>query len=690
MSTRRASWLAWSLAATGLAMLAAGTVLVVINLDAVGSNAAVIVLFGSCAVIGALAVSRQPDNLVGWLFLAAGVVAALQILPGELAVFMYRHGGPLLAVQWLAWLGNWGWIVAYAPLLTLLPLLFPDGRLPSRRWRPLAWLAFGWIAFLAVAFAIAPGRFDQPPVDNPAGIGPSGSFAAAISSSNLPLFVAAIICVLCVCSLFFRYRRADGDVRQQVKWFGLGVAFTLACLLAGWAAWAAQGAQQWSLDVLGTIGILGVPVGAAIAILWFRLFDIDVVISKAIVYGSLAAFIAIVYVGLVAGVGQLAGSIGTPALSAIAAAIVALAFQPVRRRMQRFANRLVYGRRATPYEVLSDFSGQVAHAYSVEDILPKMAQIVTAGTGAARAEVWLRVGAELRSVARWPQNGAASPSPVPMPSGDIPVFGDGEAVFPVVHQGDMLGAIAVRAPAGDPITTDKEKLIANLAAQAGLVLRNVRLLEDIRASRQRIVTAQDAAARRLERNIHDGAQQQLVALAIKTGLADSLVGHDDAEAHQMLSQIQAEIQEALADLRDLARGIYPPLLADMGLVAALQAQTRKSVLPAVVEGDGLGRYPQEAETAVYFCALEALQNVAKYAQASQAIIRLSASNGALAFCVEDDGVGFDPNATGHGSGIQGMSDRLAALGGELQVTSTPGAGTIVKGTVPVHGLNGPM
>ena len=170
---------------------------------------------------------------------------------------------------------------------------------------------------------------------------------------------------------------------------------------------------------------------------------------------------------------------------------MALAFQPVRHRTQRFANRLVYGQRATPYEVLSDFSGQVAHAYSVEDILPKMAQIVAAGTGAARTEVWLRVGAELRSVARWPQDGAASPSPVPMPSGEIPEFGEGEAVFPVVHQGDMLGAIAVQAPAGDPITADKEKLIANLAAQASLVLRNVRLLEDIRASRQRIVTALD-------------------------------------------------------------------------------------------------------------------------------------------------------------------------------------------------------
>src|SRR5215813_5129399 len=217
-----------------------------------------------------------------------------------------------------------------------------------------------------------------------------------------------------------------------------------------------------------------------------------------------------------------------------------------------------------------------------------MAQIVAAGTGVARTEVWLRVGAELRSGARWPQDGAPSPSPVPMPSGEIPEFAEGEAVFPVVHQGDMLGAIAIQAPAGDPITADKEKLIANLAAQASLVLRNVRLLEDIRASRQRIVTAQDAAARRLERNIHDGAQQQLVALAVKLRLADAFVGRDDARAHAMLGELQSESQDALETLRDLARGIYPPLLADRGLVAALEAQIRKSPFPISIEADGIG------------------------------------------------------------------------------------------------------
>jgi signal transduction histidine kinase len=376
--------------------------------------------------------------------------------------------------------------------------------------------------------------------------------------------------------------------------------------------------------------------------------------------------------------------------SAIAAAIVALAFQPARRWLQRVANRLVYGQRATPYEVLSEFTDQAAHAYSVDDALPYMAQIVATGTGTKRAEVWLRVGTELRCAACWPADGAAASGSMPMASDELPRFAAGESIFPVIHQGDLLGAIVVKPPASDPITADKEKLIANLAAQAGLVLRNVRLVEDIRASRQRIITAQDAAARRLERDIHDGAQQQLVALAIKTRLADGLVGKDDEELHQMLAQIMTDLQDTLRDLRDLARGIYPPLLADAGLVSALRAHATKSALPVVIEADGIRRYAQEAETAVYFCALEALQNSAKYASATQITIRLSNSDGALEISVADDGIGFDPAATSYGTGLQGMSDRLAALGGQLRVTSAPGSGTRIEGRVPVAACLSPV
>jgi len=169
-------------------------------------------------------------------------------------------------------------------------------------------------------------------------------------------------------------------------------------------------------------------------------------------------------------------------------------------------------------------------------------------------------------------------------------------------------------------------------------------------------------------------------------LAETTVDSDKAAARAMLVQAQADATDALENLRDLARGIYPPLLAERGLAAALKAQARRSPIPVTVEADGLGRYPQEAEAAVYFCALEALQNVAKYAGASRATVRLAGPAGVLEFSVADDGAGFDPGSSEYGTGLQGMADRLAALGGDLRVRSRPGQGTTVTGQLPVRPL----
>jgi signal transduction histidine kinase len=200
------------------------------------------------------------------------------------------------------------------------------------------------------------------------------------------------------------------------------------------------------------------------------------------------------------------------------------------------------------------------------------------------------------------------------------------------------------------------------------------------------VTAQDARAKALERNIHDGAQQQLVALAVQMRLLEGLVDRDPAKAKEMAADLQAAANTTLEDLRDLARGIYPPLLADKGLAAALGAQARKAAVPTEVRTDGVGRYPAETEATVYFCVLEALNNVAKYAGANTATVSLVASNGDLRFTVDDDGIGFDPAATGYGTGIQGMADRLDAVGGHLEIRSEPGRGTTVTGAIAVdHG-----
>jgi signal transduction histidine kinase len=253
----------------------------------------------------------------------------------------------------------------------------------------------------------------------------------------------------------------------------------------------------------------------------------------------------------------------------------------------------------------------------------------------------------------------------------------------VRDRGELLGALSVEMPASDPMTPDKERLVADLASQAGLVLRNVALVEELRESRRRLVAAQDHERRKLERNIHDGAQQQLVALAVKARLARQFVARDPAKTEEMLGQIEAETQTALDDLRDLARGIYPPLLADKGLGSALDAQARKAPFPVRVDADGVGRLPQDVEAAVYFSCLEALQNIAKYAQASNATIELRLEASMLRFAVSDDGCGFDP-ASVSGSGLQGVTDRLAAIGGTFEVESVPGAGTTVAGRVPIR------
>jgi signal transduction histidine kinase len=389
-------------------------------------------------------------------------------------------------------------------------------------------------------------------------------------------------------------------------------------------------------------------------------------------------------VGIVIGIGSLVGGRGNLFLSIVATAVVAVAFQPIRSRARHFANRLVYGKRATPYEVLSTFSDHLGEAYSTEDILPRIARMIGEATGAERAKVWVRVGSELRAAAAWPDGGDVA-ARLGVNGTQLPAFPGDERPYPVQHQGELLGALSLETSRREPLNPTQEKLVTDLAGQAGLILRNVRLIEELRASRQRLVAAQDEERRRLERNIHDGAQQQLVALAVKIRLARTMAARDVEKAQSLLDELQGETQDALENLRDLARGIYPPLLADKGLAAALEAQARKVPFPVRVEPNGIGRYTAEAEATAYFCVLEALQNAAKYAEASSATVRLGQEDRHLVFSVADDGRGFDPAATPPGSGLQNMSDRLEALGGTVDISSSPGAGTTVTGRIPVEG-----
>jgi signal transduction histidine kinase len=421
---------------------------------------------------------------------------------------------------------------------------------------------FGLFGMLEVIALIASTASWNDPFTN-------GNTGGPVNTVLIVLFIVAIVAVpLTILTSFastvVRFKGSTGDERLQLKWFATAAGLTAITF----AISVPFGGDSPVFSILTDVGLAFLYVAIARAILKYRLYEIDVVIGKTVVFATLVVFITIVYIGLVVGIGALVGNQRSPLLSALAAALVAIAFQPVRLRARRFANRLVYGRRATPYEVLTDFTARASETYSTEDVLPRMARILADGVGATQARVWLRVGSELRPAASWPSNGSVKP--VPIPDAERFTFPDRERAFPVRYAGELLGAISVITPPDEPLAADREQLLSDVAAQAALVLRNVRLIEELRESRRRIVTAQDERAKALERNLHDGAQQQLVALAVKQRLAETLVDRDPEKAKAMLADIQTETQEALETLRDLARGIYPPLLADKGLAAALE------------------------------------------------------------------------------------------------------------------------
>lgn len=265
----------------------------------------------------------------------------------------------------------------------------------------------------------------------------------------------------------------------------------------------------------------------------------------------------------------------------------------------------------------------------------------------------------------------------------------------VVHQGEEVGDISVAKAEGATLTDEEQRLLEDLGSQAALALRNLKLtseleerLEELQASRQRIVTAQDQERRRVERDIHDGAQQQLVALAINLGLAKALVAEDPSEAERVLEQLKVDAREALETLRDLARGLFPPLLVDSGVVVALRAHIDKMGLDAEVH-DSLGdaRFDPRVEAAVYFCCREALQNASKHAPGAEVSVRLAVQDGWLGFSVTDNGPGFDASAVRAGSGLGNLADRVEALGGHFEFRSAPGQGTTIAGQVPAHALS---
>ncbi len=402
------------------------------------------------------------------------------------------------------------------------------------------------------------------------------------------------------------------------------------------------------------------------------------IVSRALVYAALAVIISGVYVTVVVVGGMLIGGSGDPpmVLAITATAIVAAASRPVRRRLQRMVDRLVLGRRSTPHEVLSDFARRVAA--NDDRLLARVAQSLVDGTGASRVEVLVNTGSGPVSAAVWPPT---SPHGARQP----PV------VFAILHGCAELGSLVLTPSPGQHLSESDRNLVEQIAGGMGLALRNRALTEtlarrvgELRASRGRLVRLQDDARRRLERDLHDGAQQQLVALRVKLGLAQVVAEKDEAQVTvAVLRRLADEADRVIDAVRDFARGVYPPLLEAEGLGPTIAALARRASLPVRTHIDGVGRHDRDVESTVYARVVEALRNVETHARAHEATVTVRERDAGLEFQVCDDGAGFDLDTTRLGAGLTNVADRIDALAGSLSLWSHPGRGTRVEGRLPV-------
>jgi signal transduction histidine kinase len=422
---------------------------------------------------------------------------------------------------------------------------------------------------------------------------------------------------------------------------------------------------------------------------------------RVLVASGLVCFVVAVYVVVVLGGGVLVGRTDSPsvALSVLATAGVALLFAPVQSTVERVAARMGHPAVATPYDVMSRFSEAVTGGYASADLPARMAMVLAQGTGARWAQVWLTVSGQLTLAATWPPDAGGDARAPSLPSDGADATGLGRGEVAVRHGGRLLGVLRLQERPGLPLTPVENRLFAGLAEQAGLVLRLVSLraeLEErheellaradaLKASRARLIATQDAERRRLERDLHDGAQQHLVALSVNLRLVQTIAARSPERAGRLLA-LQADAADvAIETLTSLSRGIYPALLEDGGLVPALRSAAATSPIPVTIDAEIAGRLPAAVEAALYFCCAEAVQNAAKHSGARRVCVRLIESAGRWQLSVVDDGAGFHLDgvmAAGTGVGLVNMRDRLDAIGGTLSVESRPGHGTAVTAVVP--------
>ncbi|MBO0701445.1 MAG: sensor histidine kinase [Candidatus Dormibacteraeota bacterium] len=644
-------------------------------------------------VVGALIVQRAPRQRFAWALLITTMTIGLVLLAQEYAeIGLVVAPGSVPGAQVAAWFQT----VAYylMPLQVFVcMLLFPTGALFSRLLIPVIVAA----AAVTVLFMLTQLDLTQPlqttirpgvllPASMPPQLwGVGAMFTPAFWPAfwaivALPLLGAVLLCV--------RLVRSRSVERVQLRW----IAATGVVAAIGWPAIFApsvlgqttvpEAIAAWG-SVLWIIGIcVGTPITVAIAILRYNVYDIDRVLARTLLYGGLSLFIAVLYIVVVFGIGSHFGGETEPVLSLIVTVIVAIVLAPLRDRLQTLANRIVYGPRATLLEVLSQVSQAMNLTPAIDDSLPQIAALVGNATSSASVEVWLRDEDDLRLESHWPDGAFDTEQRIPLSGDDLrPLFKGRTRVLPVRVEDEFLGCIAVTQPPTRRLSPAEENLLSAIASHAGLLLRNVRLVEDLRASRQRVLTTGAEQRRRLERDLHDGAQQHLVTASLALGLARAqLMRGDLAVVESSLNEATQQLKEGLGELRVLARGLYPAVLSRAGLAAALGTLAERTPIPVELDVNLTGRRAPVVESNAYFVVSEALTNVAKHADAGRAVVRAQEVDGWLFLDIEDDGRGGAMPSTG--SGLRGLQDRVHTLGGSLSIESPPGQGTRIHVEIP--------
>jgi class 3 adenylate cyclase len=421
--------------------------------------------------MGALLGARRPRNPIGWLFIAAGMCTALTVFGEGYATYSFaRHGSSLPLTDPIAWLQNWMWVPLVAFGLVYPFMLFPHGKLPSRRWRWVAWGAAPFMLAFGLAIALEPGQL-QSVADgyaNPYSI-EAATAEAALSILGLPFIAAA---VLPVGAMARRFRRSTGDEHEQIKWLLFaGMVASIALVLNIILGVAGVEGITWQVvAILTQLSIGAIAVAAGIAVLRYRLYEIEVVINRTVVFAIVAGFITLTYLAIVVGVGTLVGSWSGSGvvLPIVATAFVAIAFQPVRQQANKLANRFVYGKRRTPYEALTEIRAES----SLGELLPQIARVATESTVARRSIVWLSAGLELRPAATWPEDDS-NPRPVRVENGHFSELPGADHTYSLIHQGDLLGAIAIQMGSGETMSPADNRLLSDLAAHAAVTLRGI-------------------------------------------------------------------------------------------------------------------------------------------------------------------------------------------------------------------------